>query len=531
LIKDRQFRHGRTLKIVRAIEANTSFALTDVEKFESINGDVFELIGVILTCDGVPDESTSGILYKEALTIKVGDNSFVPEVWPVRKDFPKMLHMTASSHHPSSLCLYLENDDAVNRNWTAQQFLARIYWWMEHSSKGTLHSDEQAVEQLFYTTKYELVLPHNFTTLIKMRDVSLYADFVNERANGGYSLVLSNNKAHEDSADNERYGFKVFTVQSASVKQDFILSLPHDIATLFSLPRGIGSTVENQLKEQIQHLCGDNGAVDDKKLCTIILLVVPLYRNDEGKVERYHNLALLLEKSPYHLGLEAKFLLCSPESNKFFIDRLCGYGPPSNASTLRALKLYPMEVTKLNTDEEFAYQSNNEFSSEWYTLIGLGALGSSLFDFWLRSGWGHWNLFDKDHVKPHNLTRHTACRYHIGMNKATAAKFQARNILGHTDYVRAFEEDGMRLSSPAKAALQQSSLVIDASTSLDYPRKASFDDTVARHLSVFVSPSGNDSVILLEERTRKIRLRTIEAQYYRLLINKEWGKTNLNHHQ
>ncbi|MFW8589712.1 ThiF family adenylyltransferase [Glaciecola sp. 2405UD65-10] len=529
MIADKPYLFNRTLKLKQAIEENDSFELTNIELWQSQQDDVFELINLVLTCDGVPDASKSGILYREALTIKVGNNSLVPEVWPSRADFPKILHMTVSPEHPPSLCLYTENDDAVNRNWTAQQFLSRIYWWIENSSKGTLHSDEQAIEQLFYRTKYELILPYNFTSIIQNDNIRLVADFVHQRDNGGFSLILSDENIQKDCTQTSFLEFKVFTVRSSPVKQDYILLPPYDVETLFALPRGIGDAVVNQLKHQIQALCCDNGAFDNPKLNTIILLIVPIYRNDERTVERYYKQAFLLNKSPYHLGLQAKFLFHS-DDDKLYVDYQIAGGSHLCASSLGELKLLPMEVTKLNTNDEFAAQSNSQFSSDSFALVGLGALGSGLLDFWIRSGWGKWNLFDKDHIKPHNLTRHTANRNHIGMNKAAAALIQAQDILGHTDDINVFEEDALRLSQAAKSALMLSSLVIDASTSLDYPRKASFDDSVPRHMSVFVSPSGNDSVLLLEDNARTIRLRTIEAQYYRLIINEEWGYSHLKHH-
>lgn len=525
-----KYRHDRTLKLKHAIERNNNFKLNSVKSWQSHEGDVFELIDVILACDGIPDASESGILYREALTIKVGNNSFVPEVWPSRTDFPTMLHMTVSPDHPPSLCLYTENDDAINRSWTAQQFLSRIYWWIENSSKGTLHSDEQAVEQLFYKTKYELILPYNFTSLIQDDDVGFAADFVHQRNNGGFSLIVSDENTQKDCNQSGFLEFKVFTVRSSPVIQDYILSPPFDVETLFALPRGIGEAVVYQLKQQIQDLCGDTGAFDNPKLNTIIVLIVPIYRHDEKTVERYYKQAFLLNKSPYHLGLEANFLFHSRDDNKLYIDYQITGDSQRCSSSLGELKLLPMEINKLNTSDEFAAQSNSQFSSDIFALVGLGALGSGLFDFWIRSGWGKWNLFDKDHIKPHNLTRHTANRNHIGLNKAAAAWIQAQNILGHTDDINVFEEDALRLSKAAKTALQMSSLVIDASTSLDYPRKASFDDSIPRHVSVFVSPSGNDSVLLLEDEARTKRLRTIEAQYYRLIINEAWGESHLKHH-
>jgi integrative and conjugative element protein (TIGR02256 family) len=70
-------------------------------------------------------------------------------------------------------------------------------------------------------------------------------------------------------------------------------------------------------------------------------------------------------------------------------------------------------------------------------------------------------------------------------------------------------------------------LVIDASTTLEYPRFASSTDSIARHISVFITPNGNSSVLLVEDEKRQIRLRTLEAQYYRALIQEPWGQQHL----
>jgi integrative and conjugative element protein (TIGR02256 family) len=70
-------------------------------------------------------------------------------------------------------------------------------------------------------------------------------------------------------------------------------------------------------------------------------------------------------------------------------------------------------------------------------------------------------------------------------------------------------------------------LVIDATTSLAYPRAASGVDAFARHISVFITPDGNAGVLLAEDSKRNISLRTLEAQYYRALIQQDMGKVHL----
>ena len=68
------------------------------------------------------------------------------------------------------------------------------------------------------------------------------------------------------------------------------------------------------------------------------------------------------------------------------------------------------------------------------------------------------------------------------------------------------------------SALTSSNLVVDASTTLEYPRAASAVDAFARHISIFITPSGNAAVLMAEDAGRAIRLRSLEAQYYRACL-------------
>jgi hypothetical protein len=77
------------------------------------------------------------------------------------------------------------------------------------------------------------------------------------------------------------------------------------------------------------------------------------------------------------------------------------------------------------------------------------------------------------------------------------------------------------------SALTAAKLVVDASTTLEYPRAASGVDAFGRHISVFITPNGNGAVLLAEDEQRLIRLRSLEAQYYRALIQETWGERHL----
>lgn len=81
-------------------------------------------------------------------------------------------------------------------------------------------------------------------------------------------------------------------------------------------------------------------------------------------------------------------------------------------------------------------------------------------------------------------------------------------------------------------AISEADLLIDATTTLAASRDLSdFDlEKMPRLASAFLTPSGWDSVLLMEDKNRTIRLSELEPQYYRAIINKGWGNNHLSGH-
>ena len=150
---------------------------------------------------------------------------------------------------------------------------------------------------------------------------------------------------------------------------------------------------------------------------------------------------------------------------------------------------------------------------------------------WGRGGWGRWTVIDNDHIKPHNLSRHSAYAQYIGEPKATVvAELHAAVMRGATEVIPIVGDACDFNEETFSRALNNAALVIDASTTLEYPRAASTVGTLPRHISVFIAPNGNSAVLLAEDARRLLRLRTLEAQYYRAIIQASWGKEHLASH-
>lgn len=163
------------------------------------------------------------------------------------------------------------------------------------------------------------------------------------------------------------------------------------------------------------------------------------------------------------------------------------------------------------------------------TFVGVGALGSQIVNLWQRSGWGRWAVIDSDHVKPHNLSRHTAFERHIGYYKVDALADLERQLYGaQPAALHVIAEDATRLESERiSQALDAADIIVDASTDPGFPRTIATRSSVKRAMSVFITPSGHGAVMLLEDTARTIRLDALEYQYYRQVIAQPWGAEHL----
>jgi len=81
-------------------------------------------------------------------------------------------------------------------------------------------------------------------------------------------------------------------------------------------------------------------------------------------------------------------------------------------------------------------------------------------------------------------------------------------------HVRKLTDDAKWLSD----LLTDKDLIIDAPTTLEVPRNLSVMDRPARVATVFMTPSGMASVLLLEDQAGAIRSLSLEAQYYRAIL-------------
>lgn len=515
----------RSQVIYSAIQNHRDFKFIQALKKTNDGLPKLEYLVIDVSCDQVPSKNAYGISYRERLVLEISENNRqLINVIALRKDFPILLHQNQTRMGtPAQLCLYFDSPQNILRTWTPQNFLNRIIWWVEKSARGELHAADQPVEGLFFATPYELILPWNFS---EQKKAGAHFTFLRgaTRADKGMTFFAW----PSDSMANHPYDKNVDVIEldlpaiiHSQVEQDpFTLG---DLVDLFNSKNiELIALLKTQLRVQ-------DGAVIDlttDQNMVLVLMHIPIKRNQDSNPESISHRAFIIPVGKFQLGISIGIL--TKLENQVLNDVLGQIDMSANA-LWRLQKIDSLSVSYFSTPEKARLRSGIHDAGPSGVLVGVGALGSAMLDLWVRSGWGNWYVIDQDHLKPHNLIRHTGLAVDVGMAKVDVAAQHCQDVMMGAMSVKPIFGDAADPSNEAFIEIQkQSTLIIDASTTLEYPRLISKRDDMPRHISVFVTPNGNSAVMLAEDQQRNIRLRTLEAQYYRGLINNNLGHHNIH---
>ena len=516
--------HGLTKAMWHALDDERVPGFRIIEARRS-RADQSQTLIVECECDGVPTKNTVGIQYRERLGLKFFDNpDLVPKVYALRDNFPVTMHQNMEPEGcPRSLCLYVESWANLRRSWTPERHLQRIRWWLEGTASGTLHLRDQPLEQLYFQSGCQLILP---------------ADFEEKVALGGYQLVAVER-------DYSRYWRQTYacwmegaTFGSPHLPCLVITAQPVVHGPIEADPASLGS-LHDQLAARGLDLGAEliaafkaqphNQAILNSPADRVLIVIrVPMVRAPRGAIEHIEHVGVLVLTRYGELGVALGVL--QTVDNNFWQVQLFGTASTSNPTAWRSLKVLLAEPLHAFSPE-LGRQANGISAAgpERGVLAGAGALGSALMSHWTRAGWGAWTVIDHDEVRPHNLARHTARERHIGLPKALAVKELADELIPHqpTQVAAIVDRASDHSQAEARAALEAGSLIVDATTTLDFPRTLAVGDDYPRAASAFLSPSGIDAVLLMEGADCVIRLDVLEAQYYRRLLHEPWGENHL----
>jgi integrative and conjugative element protein (TIGR02256 family) len=316
-------------------------------------------------------------------------------------------------------------------------------------------------------------------------------------------------------------------------KSNYILTIHRGKAQTHGIIRRIPATLEdldeflkladiNLLDELWTNLKLWNGIKENRPFLNsklIIVYMIPKRREAHMKEEEYEYRAFCTELSINRIGEEIGLWTTMNGVNGLNLD--WSGEKRKDGSTV---KVDMLNVTFNLTPQDAAFYSGAEHSDHKISAIGSGTIGSQVFNILSRQGLGKWTLIDNDIILPHNLARHILASSHVGQHKAKILAQQANDLYGKEDIADYLLLNVLNETSPDYGKmldkLKESNVILDFSASIPVARHLASDiDSEARRISAFFTPSGQDSVMIAEDKSREYRLDMLEMQYYRAIVN------------
>jgi Prokaryotic E2 family A/ThiF family/Prokaryotic homologs of the JAB domain len=514
-------------ELLRACEAHPDFEVVELRRIE---GSPAFLSIVVDAGDGtVAPANPAGIQRRERLALTFRPDSKMPvEVRALRKGFPATLHQNdVPPGQPPALCLY-ELWSTVERTWTPQMHLRQVLRWLEKTADGSLHAADQELEQLFFTTGEQIVVPAELSRAATGQAISLRlarAVQAEQRA----TIIVERGTGTSDALP----GFDLLPISLSPIAHLPIQPPPHTMGELQERLQGMGTSLFPALLDAVRERGSQGISLASGHIPQRVLLLARIPRMVEGQVRRTDVRGFIVEIDLARLGL-ALGVLDQQDSAKpaFSFHYLSPDSPPlePQGDRWREYAIYPVDV-RFSPDRSMAQRMSGvlQADAEFHgVLAGVGALGSVLAELWSREGWGHWDLVDPDTLDPHNPIRHVASFRDVGQPKAVLVRKHIDALLdGSTPKAAAIVARANTMgNAQLDTAIARARLLVDATTTIDVPRDLAERDG-PRIASAFLTPSGFGAVLLLEDAQRTIRVSSLEAQYYRALLTQSWGRTHL----
>ncbi|MCU8058409.1 Mov34/MPN/PAD-1 family protein [Shewanella sp. SM34] len=471
---------------------------------------------------------------REKFAITVDLQSSIPVIFrALRKDFPTMAHMYYVPHNtPKALCLYNVNWSTVEHHWTPEMFIQRLFWWLRESSELRLHRNDQPLEPLFYQSSYEVILPANFMEVFCRNGLCLTLEWVNYESN---SHKILRAKVTKDTGNKEFFegDFKCVKFFADPVESNSISNYP---STLAELSEKLGAEkFDRELYNSIYNLVPENGITAKQSGVERLFILVCIPRHLNGEFHRYDVIGYFLNVSFFELAKDFGVISHYAQNNKWHKIKLIGGVAVEDISSSiwKRHHLLPVEIRN-SLNSEFARNiSGIDASNACFNgiIAGVGALGGLLGQIWARGAWGQWCFVDPDYLNPHNLARHVGYDYMLGRPKAVVLQALTNDIYPHAETHSALHCSITDQNNELIMALEKASILVDVTASYNVPRELSVREDVPRVASLFLTPSGSSCVLLMEDSHRYLRAADIEAQYYRAILNSEWGNIHLTNHQ
>jgi len=474
-------------------------------------------------------DNLAGIQRVERLALTYStDSDFCWEVRALRKDFPVTIHQNhVLEGEPRSLCLYIEPWVSIQRSWTPQLFIKRIFWWLRATAEGTIHGDDQPIEHLFFSSPYNILLPEKHFESESNTNRKL--SFFSIDHEGVRTKTLIGQYSENNSKKDAPLCLSV-SVLLDSVENGPLEEYPHTLGQLQEILEQRNSSVLVPLRLAIEELAHENGIEYKNESNEFVLLLLGIPRSRNGNVEKIEIQGFVIETGIVLLGEKLSVLFKSPEDNRWYRDAFA----TNEGDEWKSLQITPVNVRCYPSSKEIRNYSglNPDDEGPKGIIAGVGALGGLLAKIWKRECWGKWTYVDDDIIQAHNIVRHISTHRGIGFPKSVVVSSVVNDIhqTSEDSASHHFVTDILSDNEKLADTINDSDLLVDATTTLHVPREVSGMDRYPRTASLFITPSGMASVMLLEDINRTVRCNSLEAQYYRAILDSEWGGNHLAGH-
>jgi len=447
-----------------------------------------------------------------AATFPEGDNR-VPEVVSLRRDFPNVPHLNLGINElPKSLCLYDQPYENMRLTWTPAELLYRIHFWLSRTATVTLHGEDQPLEPLLAASGFRLVMPADFDMSNPNEKPRPFNLFRVESVEGQFTLR----------AVWQAPGQKIDSVAAVfwcqPQEHGVINHQPLNLQQLQELCLRAGLSIAEELRQTLRQWFLDKPSNDILQAKLVLILILPKTRHSRGQVESVETRAFItrgvsVEELGRRLGLF--------ERHGGTAGMIIG-NPSIPAKTLESVEICLLQVLNALSPTSAAGLNGIEPCQARIVAIGVGALGSQIYNNLVRAGYGRWTLIDNDVLLPHNCARHFLGDWAVGTNKAQTMAQVGKLTLNDPAMGEFIPADVLQPAEYAEAvnkALQNAELVLDLSASVAVSRHLARSEIKPRAFSAYLTPRGDGLIIAAEDNVRIIRLDWLEMLHYRAVLN------------
>ncbi len=426
----------------------------------------------------------------------------------LRRDFPVVPHLNLHlQEYPRSICLYEERPETISTRATAPRFVRELRGWLGATSRGELHEGDQPLEPVIIGVPDYLVLPPDLLDA-KSFDGRLYVT-ANRSSDDKRLFLLAQGERPEAAVP-----FVVSVHQAVPEIHGVIRRRPSTLAELADLVMPVRLDLLTDVRARLREW-GKDASLHEARVIHVIRF--PRVRAEGGEVERTDTWAFMLGQNVREAG--KRLDLWEERGGK--LGEVLTPDPGRRGEDIGVGVLIPIS----ELDRRMAAWLNGRTPGDGPRIaaVGAGALGSQVVMNLARSGFGIWTLIDPDLLLPHNVARHALPGWCVGYSKVEALAVMANSILAGAPSFAALTADilvpGER-EPELRVAMAEADVILDMSASSTVSRALACDlEAEGRRVSLFLTPSGRDLVLLAEDRARHVPLDAVEIQFYRAMVH------------